>query len=139
MKFYDTLLFSCPLIWEQSILLLCFYLYNLHHKDVLCSRESPLFSCSGGRGGVNCSKNLTSSKRKSPDLSSKSRLFPMAHLAGFEPTAFRLGVNKDVLSIGCCDVLLCRRIQQYQEKRRNRMFSKSTLYRLILLRFGAST
>ena len=24
MKFYDTLLFSCPLIWEQSILLLCF-------------------------------------------------------------------------------------------------------------------
>ena len=63
----------------------------------------------------------------------------MAHLAGFEPTAFRLGVSKGVLSIGCCDVLQCRKIQQYQEKRRNRMFSQSMLYRLILPCFRAST
>ena len=63
----------------------------------------------------------------------------MAHLAGFEPTAFRLGVSKDVLSIGCCDVLLCRKIQEYQEKRRNRMIPKFMPYRLILPRFRAST
>ena len=63
----------------------------------------------------------------------------MAHLAGFEPTAFRLGVSKSVLSIGCCDVLLCHKIQQYQEKRRNRMLPKSMPYRLILPRFRAST
>ena len=63
----------------------------------------------------------------------------MAHLAGFEPTAFRLGVSKGVLSIGCCDVLLCRKIQEYQEKRRNRMLFQSTSYRLILPHFRAST
>lgn len=43
--------------------------------------------------------------------------FSVAHPSGFEPKAFRLGVNKGVFSIGCCDVLLCRKIQEYQEKK----------------------
>jgi len=62
-------------------------------------------------------------KKKALIFLMKSRLFSMAHPSGFEPKAFRLGVSKGVLSIGCCDVLLYHEIQQYQEKRRNRMFS----------------
>ena len=63
----------------------------------------------------------------------------MAHPSGCKPEAFRLGVSKDVLSIGCCDVLLCHKIQQYQKKQRNRIFPKSMPYRLILPRFRTST
>ena len=82
---------------------------------------------------------ITKTKKKIPDLTMQIEDFLMAHLAGFEPTAFRLGVNKGVFSIGCCDVLLCRKIQEYQGKRRNRMFPESMPYCLILPRFRAST
>ena len=41
--------------------------------------------------------NLQTNKEKPLIYLSKSRTFSMAHLAGFEPTAFRLGGGRSIL------------------------------------------
>ena len=50
----------------------------------------------------------------------------MAHLAGFEPTAFRLGVQRAVFSIVCCDVLQCLKIHVLLGKLANGVLRDTT-------------
>ena len=78
-----------------------------------CGERGIYFGmCGAAAKGItidhNCKRhenNLRINKEKSLIYLSKSRTFSMAHLAGFEPTAFRLGVQRVVFSIVCYDVL----------------------------------
>ena len=45
MKFYDTLLFSCPLFWEQSILFLRNLFYFIHEQFIAYKMELQIAYC----------------------------------------------------------------------------------------------